>query len=258
MWCSDACPVTRAQAKPPAHGRRDGSHTERPSADAQAGWGNDAEAVARLQKLAETIGEADEPEDGGVHDALAAELRTRGPLPPGVLAGLLEGKPEPGGAWPSADTAHAFPLAAAAGREGDPPPVIAALLEKAAAGRLTEEELTDLELNSAERLPSGWVRQIRMSIRSQRFTSGGRGPGAEREPRLKVPKWKGAPPPKHSRGTPLEALGGTPKSVQEEELVTDYGLSPAGAGTRQTAMLGKERQHRGESDRRLEALQAHG
>ena len=72
----------RAQAKPPAHGRRDGSHTERPSADAQAGWGNDAEAVARLQKLAETIGEADEPEDGGVHDALAAELRTRGPLPP--------------------------------------------------------------------------------------------------------------------------------------------------------------------------------
>ena len=59
-------------------GENHGAATARESKN----WDNDAVTVARLTALADTLSDNNEE---GVHDALAAELRTHGPLPPGVV-----------------------------------------------------------------------------------------------------------------------------------------------------------------------------
>lgn len=65
-----------------------------------------------------------------------------------VKAGAGAGAEGSAGTWPTTTPRGAHTMEA---RDGDPPPAIAALLERAAAGALTEEELTVLELNSTER-----------------------------------------------------------------------------------------------------------
>ena len=71
--------------------KRSGSKASASETGAMTGRGeNDADAVARLTALAGTLsGGGGGPSKDGVHDALAAELRAHGPLPPGVLTGLL-------------------------------------------------------------------------------------------------------------------------------------------------------------------------
>jgi hypothetical protein len=230
------------------------AQTARAAAGGAAGWENDAAAVARLSALADTLS-GNEPAEG-VHDALAAELQRHGPLPPGVLSGLLgKGDTHDGylagsaaaaakktGTWPTS-TPRGHYTAGTTARDGDPPPAIAALLERAAAGSLTEEDLTELELSSTERLPSGWLRQIRMTIRQQRFTTGGgkssgtgtaAGGGSAstsgdggggggggvasgkkgRAPRLAVPRLRG----------PIQPIQPAPRRHAED--TTDYGQSP--------------------------------
>lgn len=223
------------------HGRASGSGTSdtvvaQTERAAEGGrWENDETAVARLTELAATLG-SDAPANG-VHDALAAELQRHGPMPPGVLNGLLEkGDAEYGakktGTWPtSTPRGHRTAVA----RSGEPPPAIAALMDRAAAGSLTEEELTDLELSSSERLPSGWLRQIRMTIRQQRFASGGAstdgggsvGGGSsvalssgskDRSARLAVPRLHG---PIIPRQEPTPRRG----EAQVDKL-TDYDITP--------------------------------
>lgn len=196
-------------------------------------WENDETAVARLTALAATLG-GDAPANS-VHDALAAELQKHGPMPPGVLSGLLEkgdAVAKKTGTWPTS-TPRGHHTAVA--RSGDPPPAIAALIERAAAGSLTEEELTDLELSSSERLPSGWLRQIRMTIRQQRFTAGGASTGGagsvgsgssvavpsgskDRSARLAVPRLRGPIIPRQAP-TP-------PRGEEQADKLTDYDITP--------------------------------
>lgn len=208
-----------------------GVQTER--AAEGSGWENDEAAVARLTELAATLG-SDAPANG-VHDALAAELQRHGPLPPGVLSGLLEkgdaeNGPKKTGTWPTS-TPRGYHTGVA--RSGEPPPAIAALMDRAAAGSLTEEELTDLELSSSERLPSGWLRQIRMTIRQQRFASGGASSGGrsanggsgvalssgskDRSTRLAVPRLRG---PIIPRQVPTP-----PRGEDQADKLTEYDIT---------------------------------
>lgn len=160
-------------------------------------------------------------------------------MPPGVLSGLLsKGDAADGkagvtktGTWPTSKPRGNH---ASVAREGQPPPVVAELMERAAAGALTEDELTDLELNSSERLPSGWLRQIRMTIRQQRFTTprgsgasngdgdstGASGGGKGRSARLAVPRLRGPIVPRQES---------TPHRQEEQEVEsaprTDYDVN---------------------------------
>ena len=83
-----------------------------------------------------------------------------------------------------------------------------------------------VEVNTMERLPSGWLRQIRMTIWQQRFSSKEGGSGAsgtgsgrpkERTPRLAVPRLRGVvPASRQPTGTDSTNYGPSPRQVRDQ------------------------------------------